>query len=81
MIPLRQIEAAELLVNAKDFQLRVGHPGRNTASGVGDAADAKATKGYGPKPLPKWSASFHDCKKRYRQSTIRTAKITSTSPS
>ena len=44
MNPLRQIEAAELLINANNFlhQLRLGHIGRNTAGTVGHAADAKS---------------------------------------
>ena len=46
MNPLRQIEAAELLINANNFSVSydVGHIGWDTSSPVGDPADAKALR-------------------------------------
>jgi hypothetical protein len=47
MNSLRQIEAAEFLINAKFLrQLRFGHIGWNTTGTVGEPADDEATKGH-----------------------------------
>jgi hypothetical protein len=47
MNPLRQIETAELLINANNFSVvRVGHIDRNTTGPVDHPADAKEIEGY-----------------------------------
>jgi RepB plasmid partitioning protein len=82
MNPLRQVEAAELLINANNFSVSyasailAGTPQAQLAT----AQTPKRLKGMTAEAIARREWSSHVCRKPYLRSKIRTDRIISTSP-
>jgi hypothetical protein len=82
MNPLRQIETAELLINANNFSISyasailAGTPQAQLVT----PQTSKRLKGMTAEAIARWSANCRDCRKRYLRFKIPMARITYTSP-